>query len=427
MVSSVVRTVFHGGNVFDGTGGALRKTDVAIENGFIIALGDDLKGDESVDCTGMTVLPGMFDCHVHMTMAAGGLNEALERPFSLEFYEAAEAMRRTLATGITTVRDAGGADSGIRIAQERGLIKGPRMQVSLNMISQTGGHGELLWPSGCTVDFFVPHPGRPSVIVDGPDEMRRKVRELVRAGADVIKVATSSGSLSPGSKPWMPHFRDAEIQVLVEEATAANIFVMAHANGQGAKNAVRHGIRSIEHGAFLDDETLDMMRDRGTWLVPTLSSAEGILEMADQGAAFPEQMLEKVRLMAEELANSTRRAIAAGVKIAMGTDAPLYPHGKNLRELELLAGCGMKPEAALHSATLSAAELMGVDDDLGSLESGKRADLVIVEGNALNFSGLAERVRAVYQDGSLVHGSQPRFWAAPRAGSTIRDAQKEFS
>lgn len=403
----MVRTVFHGGDIFDGTGGTLRKTEVAIENGFITAVGSDLEGDERVDCTGMTVLPGLFDCHVHMTMAAGGLHEAVERPFSLEFFEAADAMRRTLAAGITSVRDAGGADSGIRIAQERGLIQGPRMQVSLNMISQTGGHGELLWPSGCTIDFFVPHPGRPPVIVDGPDEMRRKVRELVRAGADVIKVATSSGSLSPGSNPWMPHFRDAEIQVLVEEAEAANIFVMAHANGQGAKNAVRNGIRSVEHGAFLDDETLELMKERGTWLVPTLSSAEGILEMVDQGAAFPEQMIDKVRLMRDELASSARRAIAAGVKIAMGTDAPLYPHGRNLRELELLADCGMSPEAALHSATLSAAELMGVDQELGSLEVGKRADVVVVEGNALKLAGLADRVRAVYQDGLLVHENQP--------------------
>jgi imidazolonepropionase-like amidohydrolase len=403
----MVRTVFRGGEVFDGTPSALRTADVAVENGLITAVGTGLDGDEVVDCTGMTVMPGMFDCHVHMTMAAGGLNEALERPFSLEFFEAARAMERTLEAGITSVRDAGGADRGIRVAQERGLIRGPRIQVSLNMVSQTGGHGELLWPSGSVVDFFVPHPGRPSVIVDGPDEMRKKIRELVRAGADVIKVAASGGSLSPGSKPWMPHFRDEELRVLVEEATAAGIFVMAHANGEGAKNAVRNGIRSIEHGAFLDDETLAMMVERGTWLVPTLSASEGLLTMAELGAAFPEQMLEKVRLMAAELASSTRRAVEAGVKIAMGTDVPLYPHGKNLRELELMAGCGMTPEAVLHAATLSAAELMGVDGDLGSLEAGKKADLLLIDGSALEITGIAERVRSVYQDGVLVHESVP--------------------
>jgi imidazolonepropionase-like amidohydrolase len=403
----VTRVLLAGGEVFDGTGAPAATADVVLEDGLVVEVGQGLDGDERVDCAGMAVLPGLFDCHVHLTMASGSIMDAVERPFSLEFFHAAEAMRLTLATGITSVRDAAGADRGIKVAQEQGLIPGPRVQISLNMLSQTGGHGELLWPSGSVIDLFPPHPGRPPVIVDGAEEMRRKVRELVRAGADVIKVATSGGSLSPTSKPWMPHFRDAEIAALMEEASAAGLFVMAHANGEGAKNAVRQGVRSIEHGAFLDDETIEMMVERGTWLVPTLSAAEGILETAASAGGYPELMLEKVNAMAGEKAGGMRRAVEAGVKVAMGTDAPLYPHGRNLRELELMAECGMSPEAVLHSATLSAAELMGVADELGSLEAGKRADVVLLDGSARDVAGMGERVRAVWQDGRLVHGQPP--------------------
>ena len=401
----MTRIVFRNGELFDGTGAAPRRTDVAIQDGLIVGVGAELRGDETIDCSRSAILPGMIDCHVHLTMASGSILEAIERPFSLEFFEAVDAMRLTLEAGITTVRDAAGADRGLRVAQERGLVRGPRVQVSLNMLSQTGGHGELLWPSGSVVDLFPPHPGRPPVIVDGPDEMRKKVRELIREGADVIKVATSGGSLSPTSKPWMPHFRDAELEVLMEEANAAGVFVMAHANGDGAKNAVRHGVRSIEHGAFLDEETIDLMVERGTWLVPTLSASEGILEAAESSGAYPELMMEKVRAGASEKSRSVARAIAAGVKIAMGTDAPLYPHGGNLRELELMVECGMTPSAALESATLSAAQLLGIDEELGSIEVGKRADIVIAEGSALEIRRLSGRIRAVYQDGVLLHGS----------------------
>ncbi|MGO1972740.1 MAG: amidohydrolase family protein [Propionibacteriaceae bacterium] len=403
----MTRTIFTGADLFDGTGAQPSAADLVIEDGRIVAVGTALDGDEQVDCTGHTILPGLFDCHVHLTLSDSDLMTAVERPFSLEFFEAAENMRRTLTAGITTVRDAAGADRGIREAQQRGLIAGPRVQVSLNMISQTGGHGELRWPSGAMVDLFPAHPGRPPVLVDGADQMRHKVRELIREGADVIKVATSGGSLSPGSEPWLPHFRDAEVATLVEEATAAGVFVMAHANGDGAATAVRNGIRSVEHGAFLDDATIEEMVERGTWLVPTLSTSQGILDAAEEGGRFPGRMLDKVRAMADSGKDSARRAIEAGVRIAMGTDAPLWPHGANLRELEHLVDCGLSPGQALVSATSSAAELMGLQDELGTLAPGKRADLVVVAGDPFEFGTLTERIRAVYQDGVVVHATAP--------------------
>jgi imidazolonepropionase-like amidohydrolase len=316
-------------------------------------------------------------------------------------------MHATLAAGITTVRDAAGADLGIKVAQERGLIPGPRLQISVNMISQTGGHNDDWEASGCHLTWFKPHPGRPPAVVDGAEEMRRKVRELVRAGADVIKIATSGGVLSPRDDPRHAHFRDREVAVAVEEASAVGIHVMAHAGStEGIKTALRNGVRSIEHGDFLDDEAIMMMLERGAWLVPTLIAGRGVLEVAGSGLPLGSHILDKAKMVVEAQEASIRRAIAAGVRIAMGSDSGVTPHGQNLDELNLMIQFGMTPAGALHAATLSAAELMGLDQDLGSLEPGKRADLIIVEGNPLDTTGLASRIRRVYQDGRLTHDAE---------------------
>jgi imidazolonepropionase-like amidohydrolase len=273
------------------------------------------------------------------------------------------------------------------------------------MLSQTGGHGDDWFPSGAVVPLMIDHPGRPSGIVDGPDEIRRKVRELVRAGADVIKVATSGGVLSPRDDPRRAHFRLAELQVLVEEASAAGIFVMAHAQAaDGIKNAIRAGIRSIEHGIYLDDEAIGLMLERGTWLVPTLVAPQGVLDAAAAGAPIPARIVEKARMVADVHREAFRRAVAAGVRIAMGTDSGVTPHGQNLRELALMAAGGMRPADVLVATTRSSAELLGVADELGTIEVGKRADLVIVDGDPYDFDDYADRVAAVWQDGRLVAG-----------------------
>ncbi|HET7326294.1 MAG TPA: amidohydrolase family protein [Nocardioidaceae bacterium] len=398
----MVRTVFRDGEVFDGTGAPPAVADVVVEDGRIVDVGAGLDGDIAVDAHGRSILPGMIDCHVHLTMSTTDLYESAQKPFSLQFYEAARHMRMTLAAGVTTVRDAAGADQGMRVAQERGLTAGPRMQVSLNMLTQTGGHGDPWWPSTCILDLAPPHPGRPPVVVDGPEEVRRKVRELVRAGADVIKVATSGGVVSPGAGSDVAHFRDDEISMMVEEATAAGLFVMAHASAAGAKAAVRNGVRSIEHGQDLDDETIEMMVDRGTWLVPTLSAGLGLAESIEAGHLYPDSIMRKITNVREARASTMSRALEAGVKFAMGSDAPLYPHGKNLREVSLLVEHGLTPLQALHAATGSAAQLLGIDDSVGSIMPGKRADLVVVEGSAGDVEHLGDRVREVYQDGKVV-------------------------
>jgi imidazolonepropionase-like amidohydrolase len=400
----MTRLLFTGGQVLDGTGDDATAADLVVEDGRIVDIGPGLDGDESVDLAGRTVLPGLFDCHTHVVVSSIDTMRLVQTPFSYRFFQAAKNLEATLRTGITTVRDAGGADLGVKQAVEDGLVPGPRMHISLSMLSQTGGHGDGWMPYGGTIEALLTHhPGVPETIVDGVDEMRHKVRELVRMGADVIKVATSGGVLSPRDKPTHAHFRLEELEALVEEATAAGIFVMAHAQATpGIKNAIRAGIRSIDHGIYLDDEAIQMMIDRGTWLVPTLVAPRGVIDAADAGASIPEASIAKAREVVDTHSASFAKAVAAGVKVAMGTDSGVTPHGQNLRELALMVDGGMSPMQAIVATTRSAAELMGLESELGTLEPGKRADLVVVEGDPLEVATLRDRVTAVYQDGLRV-------------------------
>ncbi len=397
--------MLHGGRIFDGTGSPVADGDVAIEDGRIVDVGPGLDGDEQVDLSGMTLLPGLFDCHVHVTVSGLDLLRRLQRPFSYQFYEAARNLAATLDCGITTVRDAGGADLGIQRAVEDGLIDGPRMHIAITVLSQTAGHGDGWMPSGFTSSFQVSHPGRPPAIVDGPQEMRKRVREIARAGANVIKVCTSGGVLSPGDSPQHPHFREDELAALMGEASAFGLPVMAHAQAtEGIKNAVRAGIRSIEHGIYLDDEAISMMLEAGTWLVPTLVAPLGVIEAAKNGAQLPDGVVAKAQEVAEVHHASLARAAAAGVKIAMGTDSGVTPHGRNLEELPLMAAAGMSPADVLVASTSSAAELLGIADQTGTLSPGKRADLVAVEGDPFDLASLKSAIRLVYKDGRAVRG-----------------------
>jgi len=402
------RLILRNGHVFDGVSNdPPTVADVVINDDRIVDIGPGLDGDMEVDCTGRLITPGLFDCHVHF-MVDGDFSAQthLQSPFSLQFFQAAERMERTLGVGVTSVREAGGSDAGVREARDRGLIAGPRMQISLTMLSQTGGHGDS-WEicGGFMPGMMDAHPGRPGAIVDGPDEMRRKVRELIRADADVIKVATTGGVMSSRSRPQHAQFRPDELAVLVAEASAAERFVMAHAQGtQGIRNAINAGIRSIEHGIYLDDETIEMMLDAGTWLVPTLIAPMGVLEAVERGVEIADQVIAKATEVVGIHRDSVSRAMAAGVKIAMGTDSGVTPHGQNLRELAEMAKLGMPGDQVLRSSTTVAADLLGVSDDLGTIQVGKLADLVIWDGSDLDVSNMRSRIHTVIQDGAVVAG-----------------------
>ena len=404
-------TVLTSCSVFDGTGTAPYAADVVIDDGVITAVGPGAgagaagEGAEVVDLAGQTVLPGLIDCHIHAVFSGVDMLKLAQEPFSYQFYAAQQNLARTLDLGITTVRDAGGSDLGMKQATEEGLIDGPDLRIAITVLGQTGGHTDGWNVHGDVQRLILPHPGRPDAIVDGPDEMRRRVRELARAGADVIKICTSGGVLSPRDDPRHPQFSPDELEVCVSEAAAAGLTVMAHAQGKpGILNAVRAGVRSIEHGIYADEECFEAMLERGTYLVPTLLAPVALIRAIDAGAQVPAAVEAKARQVVDIHADAVSRAIAAGVPIAMGTDSGVFQHGINMEELSLMVDAGFTPAQALVAATATAAALLGLDDR-GRIEAGRRADLVVVSGNPYDFATHRERVTRVYKNGALARNN----------------------
>jgi imidazolonepropionase-like amidohydrolase len=407
-------SLIHNGTLIDGNGGApVRDGAVLVQDNRIHAVG--LKTDiplpaeavTMIDASGGWILPGLIDTHVHLMLEGIDIPRLMTTPFSLRFYQSVEYMRRTLDAGITTVRDAGGADLGVKQAQASGLVAGPRMQISITALSTTGGHGDGWMPSGMALDIFPPYPGMPVNTCDGVEEVRRKVREVLRAGADVIKVCATGGVLSPTDHPEFTQFSEAELRVMVEEgAYRREIKVMAHAQGaEGIKNAVRAGIHSIEHGIYLDDEAIELMLAHGTYLVPTLLAPLSVVEQAESKGNMPEYGVRKARETIEIHSESIERAYRAGVTIAMGTDAGVMPHGTNLRELGLMCQIGMSPMEALVATTKTAAACLDWQDRVGTLEPGKLADVVVTKTDPLaNIRSLEDvsTIVLVMQDGRVV-------------------------
>lgn len=401
-----MRRLFAGGTVVS-PHGELTVADVAVEDGRIVDVGSELDGDEAVDVSGKHLLPGLFDCHIHVGFSHIDFVQMARTPPGLMYYEAMAGLQKTLDCGITTVRDGGGADLGMKIAIERGIIAGPRMHIAIGMLSQTGGHGDDWMPNGGHL-FSESTDAVPRTIIDGPEEARKAVRELVRAGADVLKVATSGGVLSPNDDPKHAHFQPDELEMMAAEAAAAGIYMMAHAQAyDGIKNAIRAGFRSIDHGIYLDDEAIELMLERGTWLVPTLLAPRGVIKAAEAGVPIPPSSVAKARDVIGIHAESVSKAIAAGVKVAMGTDCPVSPHGTNLEELDLMVECGMTPGQAFYATTQSGADVMGLGDNLGSIEPGKIADLVVVNGDPLDFGSLKANIQQVWKAGERLAVSRP--------------------
>lgn len=398
----MTRTVLRGGQVFDGSGDAPFSADVVIEADRIADVGVGVSADRNIDVSGMTVAPGLIDCHAHVMFDGMDISRLEREPFSFQFYVAQRNLSLLLDTGFTTVRDAGGADLGVKRAVQLGLIEGPQMVISITPLSQTGGHLDGWSPHGDDIRLLVPHPGRPPAVVDGVDAMRVRVRELIRAGADVIKVCASGGVISPADEPSHAQFSLEELEVCVSEAHAAGRSVLAHAHStEGIKRAIMAGVRSIEHGVYLDDECIQLFLDTGTWLVPTLLAPVALLEEIDAGMRVDAEVERKARAVVTAHHAGANAAVRAGVRIALGTDSGLYPHGSSPRELAQLVRVGMSPYQALHSATASAADLLGLNDR-GRVAPGLRADLIVLGGDPWDFSCYRENLRLVIAGGEIV-------------------------
>ena len=420
-------TLIRNGTLIDGTGSnPVTDAAVLVKDNRIEAVGrrDRIRLPDAslteIDAGGGTILPGFIDTHVHLMLEGVNIARDMTTPFSLRFYKSVEHMRRTLDAGITSVRDAGGADAGLKQAVETGVVPGPRMQISITMLTITGGHGDNWMRSGDSFHLFPAYPGFPAAVCDGVDGVRQKVREVLRAGAEVVKIASTGGVLSPTDHPEYTQFSPEELEVIVREAVYhRGVKVIAHAQGaEGVKNALRAGIHSIEHGIYLDEEAIELMLQRGAFLVPTLLAPLAVLEIGEQGG-MPEYGLIKAREVVEIHSDSISRAQKAGVKISMGTDAGVMPHGTNLRELGLMVNIGMTPMQSIVATTKIAAECLGWQDRVGTVEPGKRADLVIARTNPLvDIRSLEnpDNIAGVMKDGKLVKDlRRPSTPASPPA------------
>jgi imidazolonepropionase-like amidohydrolase len=383
-----------GAQIIDGSGGEpIADGALVIEGERITAVGrrSEVRVPRealAIEAEGASVLPGLIDCHVHLAGQWGyNLLRRLVTPPSLGLLYSVPNCRATLEGGVTTVRDAGGTPAAVKLAVERGLFPGPRMLVAVTILSQTGGHADSMMP--CCVDLGGPLTARPADVprgvVDGTDEMRHAVREILRVGADWIKLCTSGGVLSSADSPRSAQFSVEEIAVAVYEAASQEKRCMAHAQStQGIKNAIHAGIASIEHGIWLDDEAIQMMLDRGIYLVPTLVAPEDVIRVAEEKPdLMPPYAVEKAQMVMDDHRASFRRAVEAGVKVAMGTDSGVGPHGENARELVLMARHGMTPMQSIVASTRSAAELLHLDGQVGTLAPGKLADVLVVDGDPL--------------------------------------------
>ncbi len=362
--------------------------------------------DAVFDCAGMTLMPGLTDAHVHIgAVDVNILDQHREHPSNLVALMMARILEDTIHRGFTTVRDAGGTDWSFKAAVERGIVEGPRLLVSDRPLSQTGGHGD--WRRATEAqppEIFCPTAGMRSVVCDGADAVRQAAREQLRLGADQIKVMASGGAMSPADELAATQYTLDELRAAVEEAEAAGTYVMAHAyNDRSVRNCLESGVRSIEHGNLIDEETARLIARSGAYLVPTLVTYEAL---SDEGDAYgvPENVIRKIDEARALGIRALRYAHEAGVKIASGSDLLGPLQDRKARELEIKTEV-MSPMESLVSATRTNAELFGMQEDLGTVEQGKLADLLVVEGNPLEDMAVLQNranIKLIMKEGKTI-------------------------
>jgi len=399
--------VLKAAHMFDGKGEHVVSPGlVVVTNGKIAAIGAAAAipaGAETIDLGDATLLPGLIDAHTHLSYPYErdyrvSELDTLKKTIPERTLDAVDIVRRTLMAGFTTVLDVGSADYidvGLRNAIAAGKIPGPRMLVAVHALGATGGHCDD--QDSFRYGIFGHETGVEEGVINTPDDARRAVRFNIKYGADVIKTCASGGVLSPTDDVDVPQLSQAELNALVDEAHTLRRKTAAHAHGaEAAKRAIRAGIDSIEHGTFLDDEALRMMHDHGTFLVPTLTTRVGLKE-----SKFPPAVEAKAEAAVNQQDALVKRAVALGVKIALGTDAAVFPHGENALEFTFMAADGLSNSQSLMAGTSSGAELLGLADKVGSLKAGMLADIVAVPGNPVDDIKVTQQVMFVMKGGVI--------------------------
>ncbi len=394
-------------------GKVLKEKTLLVQGDSILAVRNGYVGDSSDgtirDLKGMTVMPGLVDMHVHLEGSPSPKNyrkRFTQNPEEKAF-ESLEHARKTLHAGFTTVRDVGGSGVNIalRDAIEKGLVEGPRVHTSGKAIGSTGGHAD---PTNGYRRKLDPNAGPKQGVADGVPQCKEAVRWRYKNGADLIKIMATGGVLSLAENSKNPQLSMAELRAIVSTAEDYGYHVAVHAHGaEGMKRAIKAGVHSIEHGTLMDQETMELMKEHGTWLVPTLQAGKFVAEKGKEPDYYPEIVRPKARKIGPKLQDMFARAHKADVKIAFGTDAGVFPHGNNWKEFGLMTEAGMEPMEALKAATWNTAKLLGIEDRYGRMEAGYKADIIAVKGNPLeNIEAMADVAfvmkggKVAFQDGA---------------------------
>lgn len=402
------RTIIHCGKLIDGVSdNAMSQMSVIVEGNRIVAVEKGYtrskNGDTVIDLKDKTVMPGLMDMHVHIegeSSPASQLQQYTQNPADVA-YDAQVYAERTLMAGFTTVRDLGGSgvNVSLRNAINAGKVKGPRIYTAEKTISTTGGHGD---PTNGSKIALMGDPGPDEGVVNSEAEARKAVRQRYKNGADVIKITATGGVLSVAKDGQGPQFQMDELKGLVETAKEYGFVTAAHAHGdEGMRRAVEAGINSIEHGTFMSETTMDLMIEKGTYYVPTISAGKFVVEKAKIPGFFPPVVVPKALEVGPKIQETFAKAYKKGVKIVFGTDAGVFPHGDNGKEFGFMVEAGMKPMEAIKSATAMAAELLRITDDYGSVAVGKMADLVAVDGDPIKDISVMEKVKFVMKGGKV--------------------------
>jgi len=396
------------GRMLDVKAGVWRdKVSIVIDDGKVVSIGPLSAGPDHIDLSTQSCMPGFIDMHVHLAYETRKQVDMLRDALSLgpadSALRAVGMAQRTLMAGFTSVRDLGNND-GVNVALKRaidsGAIPGPRLFTAGKSIATTGGHADPTVGLSIRLSQAVGHPGPNDGVVNSPEEARAAVRARYKEGADLIKITATGGVLSQARNGQNPQFSEDEVRAIVATAKDYGFRVAAHAHGaEGIKRAVRAGVDSIEHGTFIDDEGIALMKKHGTWYVPTISAGRYVSDKAKDADYYSPLVRPKAASIGPQVQAAFTRAYKAGVKIAFGTDAAVFPHGDNAKEFVYMVEGGMPPLEAIRSATVRAAELLDQAGRLGSIEPGYAADIVAVAGDPLKDIALLQKVSFVMKNG----------------------------